>query len=112
MISSCATFSPNNKYVLLSRLDNRISLYSQIPNLRSGLREFSKCVKEFTGHSNTKYSINNIVCNIRGRSCVVSGSEDNKIYIWDTNNNDSDIDATRVDTSEVLTGHQGKSILS
>lgn len=56
-----------------------------------------------------KYCINNIICNKGGQSCVVSGSEDNKIYIWNINNSSkgSDIDATRPDVCQVLTGHQG-----
>jgi COMPASS component SWD3 len=60
-----------------------------------------KCAKTYTGHTNTKYCTfasflvssssnlntidnnNNNYCRRRARSCVISGSEDGKVYLYD-----------------------------
>nr|CAG8521297.1 3044_t:CDS:2 [Entrophospora candida] len=77
---SFVKFSPNGKYILASTLDNTLRLW----NYNTG-----KCLKDYTGHLNHKYcifssfSLNTGGSGSSGGKWIVSGSEDNNIYIWD-----------------------------
>lgn len=77
---SFVRFSPNGKFILASSLDNTIRLW----NILQG-----KCVKKYTGHSNEHYCIFNtftvktVENKKKGGNFVVSGSEDNKVVLWD-----------------------------
>eukprot|EP00949_MAST-11_sp_MAST-11-sp1_P004570 g4570.t1 len=71
---SFAKFSPNGQYVLTSTLDDSIRLWSV---------ERGKCVKTFRGHKNSKYCIFSTFCRVAPKTpCVLSGSEDGKVYVW------------------------------
>lgn len=93
-------FSPNGRFVLTGTLDSKLRLYdlsvssggggrgqtTKTPQLRGG-----KCAKTYAGHTNTKYctfasflvSSSSYLNSRRARSCVVSGSEDGKVYLYD-----------------------------
>jgi COMPASS component SWD3 len=88
---SAARFSPNGQYVLLSTLDNSIRLW----DVNEGT-----CVKTYKGHKNEAYCAFSTFCllqrdeiersdeksderYVEKKTCIVSGSEDGKVYIWD-----------------------------
>jgi COMPASS component SWD3 len=83
---SAARFSPNGQYVLLSTLDNSIRLW----DVNQGT-----CIKTYRGHRNEAYCAFSTFCSMKskkkgcggggggGATCVVGGSEDGKVYVWD-----------------------------
>ena len=74
---SGARFSPNGAFVLLSTLDSAVRLWDI---------DVGKCVKTYRGHSNKAYCAFSTFCgggSSGSRPCVVSGSEDGKVYVWD-----------------------------
>jgi COMPASS component SWD3 len=93
--SSHVRFSPNSKFVLVTTQDSTIRLWNY---------EKSRCVKTYSGHTNKTYCIASCfgkAVGINGtgeRQVVVSGSEDNKVYLWDLQ--------TR-QIVQVLEGHRG-----
>lgn len=68
---SFVRFAPNGKFLLASTLDSTLRLWSH--------EGAGKALKTYTGHTNTKYCI--FTC--FGPDIIVSGSEDNKAYVWD-----------------------------
>ena len=88
-------FSPNGRFVLSSTLDSKMRLYDvsgghergtfgnerlhNNPQPRGG-----KCSKTYAGHVNTKFcAFAAFLSSNPRRQCVVSGSEDGKVYMYD-----------------------------
>lgn len=73
---TCVKFSPNGKFLLAWTLDSCIRLWSYIEG---------RCLKTYQGHENKSYSIYGSFGVYGGghQAFVVSGSEDNGIYLWD-----------------------------
>ena len=68
-------WAPNGKYVLVSSLDSTVRLW--------GLRSPSSVVKTYRGHRNKRLCLSAAFVDVQQQQCVVSGSEDGKIYLWD-----------------------------
>lgn len=96
---SNATYSPNGRYILISSLDSTHRLFD-CPDAANAVY-----VESYRAHLNTKYSILSRLSRYQNRdtigSYIISGSEDNKIYLWDLN--DSLTGAT--ESPIVLEGH-------
>ncbi|KQK15624.1 COMPASS-like H3K4 histone methylase component WDR5B [Brachypodium distachyon] len=70
---SCSMFSPNGKFILVATLDDSLKLC----NYATG-----KFLKVYSGHVNRVYCIQSAFSVTNGKY-IVSGSEDNCVYIWD-----------------------------
>ncbi|OAY63721.1 COMPASS-like H3K4 histone methylase component WDR5B [Ananas comosus] len=70
---SFAKFSPNGKFILVATLDDTLKLC----NYSTG-----KFIKIYTGHVNRTYCITSTF-SVTNDKYIVSGSEDNCVYIWD-----------------------------
>jgi COMPASS component SWD3 len=66
-------FSPNGKFILVATLDDSLKLC----NFATG-----KFLKVYSGHVNRVYCIQSAFSITNGKY-IVSGSEDNCVYIWD-----------------------------
>lgn len=78
-------FSPNGQYICVSTLDGALRLYDANGVKEGKGEKINKHVREFTGHTNKEFC-----CASRFRATsggggkfVMSGSEDNRIYIWE-----------------------------
>ncbi|ESQ37946.1 hypothetical protein EUTSA_v10028762mg [Eutrema salsugineum] len=70
---SFAKFSPNGKFILVATLDSTLKL----SNYATG-----KFLKVYTGHTNKVFCITSAFSVTNGKY-IVSGSEDNCVYLWD-----------------------------
>ncbi|KAH0559160.1 hypothetical protein GP486_004305 [Trichoglossum hirsutum] len=84
-----ARFSPNGKYVLAWTLDSCVRLWNYVEG---------RCVKTYQGHRNEKFSIGGTFGWQNDAAFVVSGSEDNRIYIWNVRSKE---------VLQRLEGHEG-----
>jgi COMPASS component SWD3 len=74
-----ARFSPNGRFILVSHINGTIKLWDYLRTKEKGV---------FQGHANAAYCIPSGFLNPTGPKeavSVVSGSEDNKVYVWDLN---------------------------
>jgi COMPASS component SWD3 len=78
---SCIKFTPNSKYLLVGRMDDKIKLWDY---------SMSQCLKTYQGHVNKRYCLIFTICysDDEQRNWIVSGSEDNAIYFWDIQTKD------------------------
>jgi WD40 repeat protein len=89
-------FSPNGRFVLSGTLDGKLRLYDLTAGHGSecrGVRNSGgdrpqprggKCAKTYAGHRNSKYCIfAAFLSSNPRRQCVVSGSEDGNVYLYD-----------------------------
>ncbi|KAG6525745.1 COMPASS-like H3K4 histone methylase component WDR5B [Zingiber officinale] len=70
---SFAKFAPNGKFILIATLDDTLKLCNYA---------LGKFLKVYTGHVNRQYCITSTFSVTNGKY-IVSGSEDNCVYIWD-----------------------------
>ncbi len=72
---SSVRFTPNGRFLVVSHLDSAVRLWD--------INE-AKWVKKYAGHANDRHCITSSVCSTpKGAPCIVSGSEDHAIYLWD-----------------------------
>ena len=78
---SSISYTNNGDYILVSTLDDTHRLYGNI------IPEAVKpaCIKLYKGHSNRKYNIFATTYYRNNKSYIISGSENNLIYMWDAN---------------------------
>jgi len=78
-------FSPNGRFVLSGTLDGKLRGYDRLagvvdrPQPRGG-----RCAKTYAGHKNSRYCVfAAFLCSNPRRGCVVSGSEDGRVHLYD-----------------------------
>jgi len=97
-------FTPNNQYVLLNSLHNKILLFDPVINSGTGTSTapagaagatadaavLPVLKKSYEGHLNTRSSLRSVFmtrCS-DGAKLVLSGSEDHHVYVWNLNSRD------------------------
>lgn len=74
---SHATMSPNGKYLLMSTLDSTLTMWDY--KIGQG-----RIIKTYQGHLNKDYCVMSCLSTVNGK-WVLSGSEDNQLYMWELN---------------------------
>uniref|UniRef100_A0A7S0ZDE2 WDR5-like beta-propeller domain-containing protein n=1 Tax=Timspurckia oligopyrenoides TaxID=708627 RepID=A0A7S0ZDE2_9RHOD len=83
-----ARFTPNGRFILVSTLDDSVRLwdYSSLSGnsnvAGSNRRRNGRVMKTYRGHKNSRFCMFNSFITVGNIKCVVSGSEDNFVYIW------------------------------
>eukprot|EP01034_Spumella_vulgaris_P024025 gene24025-30321_t len=94
---SCISYTANSRYILATSLDSSHRLHScdlngeneafvrqQQAISRDPLQPVKQdAVRSYSGHVNNKFSVQSTVFQSANRSYLLSGSEDNKVHIWD-----------------------------
>ena len=75
---SCVNFSHGGEFLLVSTLDDTHRLYNN-----QGNKFPTKCLKQYKGHLNKRYSIFSSLYISQFGSMIVSGSDDKKVFLWD-----------------------------
>lgn len=75
---SCVSFSHGGEFLLVSTLDDTHRLYNN-----QGAKVQTKCLKQYKGHLNKRYSIFSALYISQYGNMIVSGSDDKKVYLWD-----------------------------
>jgi COMPASS component SWD3 len=119
---SFAKFSPNGRFILVSTLDGRLRLWDYMPTTsptnhhhhqsrsRSG---YPRVVKTYSGHVNSAFCIFSSFTLHGATPCVVSGSEDGSVMLWDVQT-EATLQILRRHTDAVLAiaSHPKKPILA
>uniref|UniRef100_A0A1I8AK91 WD_REPEATS_REGION domain-containing protein n=1 Tax=Steinernema glaseri TaxID=37863 RepID=A0A1I8AK91_9BILA len=71
--SGFAKFSPNGRYILAAKSNSKMCMLDA---------KKAKVVRTYEGHLNQDYCVV-ADFSITGRKCIVSGSENGNIYVWD-----------------------------
>ncbi len=96
---SSVSYSPNNKYILASVLDNTHRLYHRHfedsghqLDKSLDILSYSSHIKQYMGHQNAKFSSPSRLFNVFGdRYSMISGSEDGNLILWDSNSQEISI---------------------
>lgn len=96
-IRACTSYGPDGTRALVSNFGGLIELYQVKRDPRTLIPTFGECSRIYSGHVNEKYSINSKCISAGAEEFIISGSEDNLVYIWNT----------RDGRAGTLRGHEG-----
>ncbi|EOR02819.1 Protein will die slowly [Wallemia ichthyophaga EXF-994] len=68
-------FSPNSQYLLSASLDHMVKLWAYASKERP--------IRTYTGHDNSIYAQSIDFGYFKEKRCVIAGSEDGKVFVWD-----------------------------
>eukprot|EP01041_Mallomonas_annulata_P007553 gene7553-15484_t len=86
---SSLRYSPNGKYVLCSTLDSTHRILDIDSDSSNAINAQPSVLCEYSSHKNENFSINSLFFQYESKQYVMSGSEDNHIYIWDLKNSET-----------------------